>query len=212
MGHYRTALQKQQHRAEIVRLLGEDRRQSEIAQELGISPQLVSKELKAIQDDWRFSTTGDFIDQKAREVARLNHMEGQLWEAWHKSTKGKKRNQQWAQPGEAAHAESDAESTVVRMSVTTENQPGNPRFMAAILKIVDQRCKLLDLYKPVKPWMKPVGGPDPSSPDVTKMTVKERADRAYEILMNHKRRMESEEARRNAGENEAPPEVPPFLP
>ncbi len=62
------------------------------------------------------------------------------------------------------------------MSVTTESEPGDPRIMSAILDIVKERCKMLDLYKPIK-IDRSLLEEDPS-----KMTLEERTERALEIL------------------------------
>ncbi len=176
MGQYRTEFQKTHDRAEIARMIHAGAKQTEIAAALNLSPQLVSKEVKALGKEWRRSTTLSIADHKTQEVERLNFMERLLWESWEKSKEGRRRTQQWVVPGQPTEADPDPRPVPARMSVTTESEPGDPRIMSAILNIVKERCKLLDLYKPIKI------GPSLLEKDPSKMTVEERTERLLEIL------------------------------
>lgn len=177
MTKYRSKFQKEHDRARIAHMIGEGHKQTEIAVELGISPQLVCKEIKAIKEAWRNTMLSDITDHKARELERLNYMERQLWESWEISRKeGRRKNQQWAMPGTPTDDDPNPKPVPLRASMTTETEHGDPRIMSAILDIVKERCKLLDLYKPIK-INRSLPGEDPS-----KMTVQERAEGVLKIL------------------------------
>ena len=178
MAKYRSQFQKDHDRARIASMVKEDHKQTEIAAELGLSPQLVSKEIKAMNEEWRFSHCGDVVDHKAREVERLNYLEGLLWECWDKSKEGKTTKQRWLLPGVTTEADPNPKPVPCRMSVTTENDPGDPRYMKAILDVAKQRCKLLGLYGPLPAKVMI----EDDRPDPAKMTIEERKARALEML------------------------------
>ena len=136
------------NRAELVR----DRRliaakylhgdkQSEIAQDLGLSPIMVSRDLKALQDEWMRSSMMDLNEAKARELAKIDDLERTYWEGWERSKRDAetKRNKATDVPGKGRQYEVD---TVV------EGQTGDPRFLDGVQRCIERRCKLLGIDAP----------------------------------------------------------------
>jgi DNA-binding CsgD family transcriptional regulator len=59
--------------------------QPEIARQLGVSQQLISNDMKAVEKLWLERTNLAIIQQRALEVAKIDKMEAEAWEAWDKS-------------------------------------------------------------------------------------------------------------------------------
>jgi len=108
--------------------------QSEIAKALGISQAQVSYDLQAVQRAWLASSIRDFDALKAEQLAKIDAVERNSWEAWTRSQ----------QPRESTLQESvDGKR---KMSRRLENQAGDPRFLERIQKCIDQRCEILGLH------------------------------------------------------------------
>src|SRR5581483_4024403 len=61
--------------------------QWEIARTLGVSQGQVSRDLKAIRQEWLNSSVCNFNELKAREIAKVDELERTYWAAWEESKK-----------------------------------------------------------------------------------------------------------------------------
>src|SRR5215831_17312868 len=61
--------------------------QSEISKEVNVDRCTVSRDLQAIEEEWLKSGVMNLNAAKARELAKLDEIERQAWEAWEKSRK-----------------------------------------------------------------------------------------------------------------------------
>lgn len=75
-------------------------------------------------------------DVVAEQLRRVDLIEMNAWEAWERS--------------QQEHVETKVQSTKdgTFKTRTTKTAVGDPRFLDAALKCVEQRCKLLGVYKP----------------------------------------------------------------
>ncbi|NIP53215.1 MAG: hypothetical protein GWN94_14245, partial [Phycisphaerae bacterium] len=89
-------------------------------------------DLKTIQKRWRTDTTIDLDEARQRELARIDQLEREYWQAWEKSKQPRKRVSQ-------------TDKTVSRQ---TEERTGDPRYLAGVQWCIQQRCKLLDIEAP----------------------------------------------------------------
>ena len=122
--------------------------QMKIAAEVGVSQRCVSGDLKAIQEIWLASALQDFNALRAQQLAKIDQVEYEYWQAWQRSKEQSVRKMT-EQKGETKHAQ-----------VTIEDSYGDPRFLQGIERCIDQRCKLLGLHAPVRTEMSgPNGGP-----------------------------------------------------
>lgn len=134
----RSKVQREHDLARIAELYLKGYTQVQIAQELGLTQPIVSRDLTTLQERWIEQTTIDFDAAKGKELARLDALEREYWQAWRRSleqvTKTRtKRNHM------------GDEAIVVR-----EETSGNPSFLAGVQGCIDQRCRLLGLYAPTK--------------------------------------------------------------
>jgi hypothetical protein len=119
--------------------------QSEIAAELGVSQPQISYDLKAIQAQWRATTTLDLDEAKQREIARIDELERTYWQAWEES-KGE-RTRQSQESGGVDHR---GQPIIKKRSLTKESMLGNPAYLVGVQWCISERCKLLGIYAAVK--------------------------------------------------------------
>mgnify|MGYP002776997009 CR=1 FL=1 len=116
--------------------------QSAIGKALGISQQTVSDNLKEIRKLWRESSVRDFDEIKSEQLAKIDRIEAECWEQWERSKKPKATRK-----NEEILTEKGA---IVKESETTQEQCGDPRFIAEIMKCIERRCALLGLDSELK--------------------------------------------------------------
>ncbi len=107
--------------------------QSAIAEELDVSQPTVSTDLKAIQQEWLESASGDVEAARAKVLAELDLVQREAWAAW-------KRSQQ---PAETDVISGQSENRQMRR--TRKQQHGDPRFLEIIQKSIAQKRALLGL-------------------------------------------------------------------
>ena len=81
----RTRLEIQRDRAEIATLRVRGLKQWEIAEKLNLSQPQISKELVAIDQEWKRSANIDFDEMRSRQLAKLDELERRSWSAYERS-------------------------------------------------------------------------------------------------------------------------------
>lgn len=119
--------------------------QQRMAAELGISEAQASKDVSEVERRWRMDTF-DYRIAKGRELAAIDKQIDELWEAWEKSKKA--REKKTAEQHEGTFNGKLTNGTIRGGEV--EEQYGDPRIMAEITKLREQRIKLLGLNEPTK--------------------------------------------------------------
>lgn len=140
--HMRVAVE--QRAAQVAQLYLQGKTQHEIAQIVGVQQPRVCKDLKLIREEWRAARVADFDEAKDRELARIDHIEREAWAAWGRSV-GQRKTTTREMDGSAPPGSAPSPAKV---TVKTEEQPGDPRFLERVQWCVDQRCKVLGLYAP----------------------------------------------------------------
>jgi hypothetical protein len=140
----RTATQRERDNRKISQMYLQGTLQSDIAEALGLDQSTISRALKSLQADWRASALIDINEAKARELAKVDALEMEYWQAW-------KRSQE------------DAESEITKMQGGTtdapsrlekqqkrEGQSGNPAFLKGVEWCINKRCEILGVDAPKK--------------------------------------------------------------
>ena len=115
--------------------------QAVIAAALNVCQKTISKDIKVLIGRWQKSALMDIDAAKSEELARINRLELEYWNAWEASKLDK---------------ESTVAEKVIGMDTRTkavkraEGQVGNPSFLAGIERCIERRCKLLGLDAPSK--------------------------------------------------------------
>ena len=133
----RDSLQREQDLAQLGALYLQGQTQVAIGEELGVSQPQICKDLATLQRRWLESALIDFSAAKAKELARIDHLERVYWEAWEHSTQERIRNV--TEKVEAGGQERK------RAQLEREPQSGNPAYLEGVRWCIDRRCKVLGL-------------------------------------------------------------------
>jgi predicted transcriptional regulator len=133
---YRRAQHAQilERRIRVMNLYFERRSQAQIANELGISQQQVSEDIKAAIAHYKRLYDIDAMALIVQEVERLNRLEGKAWEAYELSRQDKK----------VATVNSSL-GGVTTTATVVERKEGDVAFLKVILDCIGMRIKLLRL-------------------------------------------------------------------
>jgi DUF1680 family protein len=127
--------------AEMARLRLFGYQQTEIAAKLGLNQATVSRDLAKIAERWKAQAVTDLDAVRARELAKLDALEVEAYEAWIASKADTQKKVVEDRPGKSGGKFAKIE--------TTQNV-GDPRFLQAILAIQDRRAKILGFDAPAK--------------------------------------------------------------
>jgi len=129
-------------RRNIAKLYLKGELQADIAEQLGISQSTVSRDLSAIQKQWQEANSHDINERKSMELAKIDNLELEYWDAW-------KRSQEDAELRTKKAVETNGE-TRKEAQERIEGQVGNPAFLRGIEWCINKRCELLGLDAPKK--------------------------------------------------------------
>src|SRR5687767_9302737 len=76
-------------RAEIASLYLKGWTQSDIGAKLGLSRQQIGYDLNAVREEWLRSAVMDFDAKKAEQLAKIDRLEREYWDAWQDSKKAR---------------------------------------------------------------------------------------------------------------------------
>ena len=141
-GPKRTPRQREADLLKVVELYVKGWSQSKIGKHLGFSQVTISNDLKLIHKRWKENTTLDLDDYKHKELAKLDRLEVEYWDAWEKSKEDSKVMTQ----RDGMTPTGPTSSKEMRQ----QEETGDPRYLDGVLKCVDRRSKLLGLDAPVK--------------------------------------------------------------
>jgi hypothetical protein len=160
-------------RAEIARLYLQRRTQAEIAAQLGMSRQQVGYDLGAVRQGWLESSLTDFNARKAEELARIDRLEREYWDAWEASQRERETS--------TTEQTSDDDGQRMRASLRKVGQTGDPRYLAGVQSCIEQRCRLLGLNAPTETRLTGQGG-GPLQTQTTVLTDDQRAAAVANLL------------------------------
>lgn len=110
----------------------------EISKLIGLHPNDVSDDLKALRAEWREARLTNMDDAMSEQLAKLDLVEREAHDAWEKSKLDAQVRRVTSGPDGR-----------IRVS-ERRGQYGDPRFKEIILKCIAQRCKILGLEAPTK--------------------------------------------------------------
>ena len=143
-GKHRSSAQIARDRRRISDLYLQGWLQADIATEIGVSAPTVSRDLKALQGNWLQSALLDFNEAKAQQLAKIDRLEREYWEAWARSCEDAETVRQEGGP-KSKDGKLLPPDKVVR---TSKGQAGDPRFLQGVQWCIDRRCKILGVDAP----------------------------------------------------------------
>ena len=116
----------------------------------------VSKDVNQLLEEWRSTRIENFDHSVQLELARIDELIKEAWQAWDKSKEDyvQKSSKQKGTPSAKEEGDEDEKPEVLTISMEQSareiNQCGDPRFLDMIHKLLVERRKLLGLYSPEK--------------------------------------------------------------
>lgn len=141
-GRHRSNSEKIRDRRRVAELYLKGWLQADIAKELGRSQSTVGRDLVELRKQWLKSSLVDTDKAKAKELARIDNLEREAWDAW-------LRSQEDAETVTQRVYERN-KKTVKEATKTSKGQTGDPRYLDRVSWCVQQRCKILGLEAPTK--------------------------------------------------------------
>lgn len=130
-------------RQEIGRLYLEGWTQPAIADKFGVNQSTISRDLAAIRKEWMKSAVLDFNEAKAREIAKIDRLEMEYWQAWQES---KEATRKTAVKGKGSGKKPD----YLEKTETIEERHGNSQYLAGVQWCIEQRLKIYGAYAPTR--------------------------------------------------------------
>ena len=144
----RSQIQIERDRLEIANLYLSGMTQALIAERINQDPerdytltqQMISYDLGVLRREWKESSLIAIDELKAKELAKVDRLEREYWDAWIRSQEDAETR---------ATEDSDSEKGEYhKESFTFRGQVGDPRFLAGIQWCVERRCKILGIDAP----------------------------------------------------------------
>lgn len=153
-----TLAEYEQHRTAMMQMWIQGYSQADIATHFGLTQPTISNHLRRVRDEWRADRVGDMDELKALEMARIDAVQREAWDAWRLSlepverevvNKAGRKNPPAKTKAKRDSADDDRVS-VTAIDITTYRQRGmgNPKYLDIILKCIEQRSRLLGLTQP----------------------------------------------------------------
>jgi hypothetical protein len=143
----RTPLQRDRDRKRIAEMYLKMMTMYQISDELKLSVGMVQRDLTYIRQQWVKDATLAFDERKSIEVARIDWVEKEATEAWHKSKLAAEQKQSEVVSHDVTLKDGQKitnKSSRVRKSEIGQN--GDPRYLSVIQKCIDQRSQIFGLY------------------------------------------------------------------
>jgi hypothetical protein len=140
-------------RREVGRRYLQGETQNEIAAAFRINQSQISRDLKWLRGKWLESALIDVNEAKARELAKIDALEREYWEAWQRSCEDAEATVKKTKGVVQRRQEEDGTFVAERpaeVQQTSKGQAGDPRFLAGIQWCIDRRCKILGIDAPTK--------------------------------------------------------------
>lgn len=160
MARSRLTAEIERDRRNIARLYLQGITQADIAAELGVSQPTVSRDLKVIQEQWKVDRVNDLDERKNIELAKIDYLELEYWEAWKRSQLDAEV-QTIEQQGVVKDADGKVVGNRIKKTDRKEGQSGNPAFLRGVEWCINKRCEILGLDAPKKTDLTTGGEPLP---------------------------------------------------
>jgi hypothetical protein len=137
-----TAIQRSEKEADVAKFLLRGYTLRDIAAKLDIPPSTAGLYAKKIQNDWRADASKSISEFKAKELAKLDHLEEQAWDAWERSKQPTKKQQLVADvigDGDTAQRRPKLAKSV------QEERVGEAKYLDIVFKCISARAKLLGM-------------------------------------------------------------------
>lgn len=144
----RPKIQRDRDRATVAELRLKGWSQQQIADYLEVDQSTVSRDLKALEQQWKETALRDFALDRAMTLEKLRLAEKEYWDAWQRSQASKETSVREQLRNAIASQEDGltAGGGRVKISTKTEQKTGEAVFLNGVVKCVELQAKLLGLF------------------------------------------------------------------
>ena len=118
--------------------------QVDIAEELSLNQSTISRDLEHLYEVWRQSSLVDINKAKSEELAKVDRLEREYWQAWVHSCEDAETMRQEGTKTEEGKIKPD------KVVKTAKGQAGDPRFLSGVQWCIDKRCEIFGIDAPKK--------------------------------------------------------------
>ena len=115
------------------------KRQDQLAERLGVDRSTISRDLKVLNARWKESGVRDLDAAKGQVLEEIDLMRYEAWSAWEASKAAKETTSSEQVNGRGGRS---------KAAIRTEQQTGDPRYLAAVQWCITKTCDLLGLDAP----------------------------------------------------------------
>lgn len=127
-------------RAQVSELYLKGQTQAQIATQFGVSQVTISRDLAYIQNEWVKQSMALVTAQKAKELAKIDHLERTYWTQYAASLEPLRKVVRTAVPGQ----DNNSPATVSIVTTTTERL-GSMSALNGVQWCIEQRCKIMGI-------------------------------------------------------------------
>lgn len=123
--------------------------QPEIAQKVGVNQSQVSRDLKKLREEWLDRSIQAIDRRKAEELAKIDKLEMEYWDAWERSKKDSETTtiERYGSPPTSGAFGSVVPSKIKEVK-KKEGRDGTAMFLAGVQWCIEQRCAIIGVYAP----------------------------------------------------------------
>src|SRR5579859_7719212 len=149
-----SAAERQAHILTVESLYLSGKTQADIAVHIGVSQQQISKYLVKLQKAWLDRLGEQLESAKGRELARLDRLEREYWEAWRRSCEPEETN---VNKAKTTTVEAYTDEGLIEVPAlqrewthTQRGQAGDPRYLQGIQNCIEMRLKIVGGFAATK--------------------------------------------------------------
>lgn len=114
--------------------------------EYNLSRITIRNDINKVRDEWLQSAVVDYDEAKARELAKVDKIEDEAWQAWERSVGVSETETQMISRSGGEETEGGQRKATIKR----ENKVGDPRFLSTVQWCITKRCEILGLDAPKK--------------------------------------------------------------
>lgn len=149
---------KRQTFSSVARMYIEGVKMWDIARALGIRPQTVRQHVDLLERYWRVQFAIDLDQQKRVTLAKLDYLEAQYWEGWHRSLKDAEENTTETKPVKIIRGEESIGGGIAKARRTRKSRDGHAQWLQGVERCIEMRMKILGLAAPERHDVRVTGG------------------------------------------------------
>lgn len=130
-----------------------------IAEAMDRKPMQILRDVNVLRERWLKKMVANYDAHISEEVAKLNAIEHEYWQAWVRSQRPRRRTVRNKVTGDKTE--------------TTEETPGDPRFLDGLRQTCKQRVELLGMEAPKRIIAMSEEGPQSADKDIVRIYLPE---------------------------------------